>query len=251
MKLLPYKRFSKSSSALRHYFPWRHFRVVDPAKTPVGRELVMNWGSTKEYPRAVCSWLNHPLKVKIAANKLLALTKMKEMGVSIPDFTTDVNVAKEWIQEEYIVLARFKLNGHSGQGIKVCKTLEELPGNAPLYVRYYRKKSEFRVHVFQGRVIDYVEKKAREGSTTMSNFNKYIRSYDNGWVFCRDNIEDIAKVKDEAIKAVASLGLDFGAVDVIWTKKDKAIILEVNTAPAIEGTTVERYANAVRNLIGR
>lgn len=249
MKIRPYRRYSKSCSALRHAFPWRHFRVVDPEKTPRGRELVMNWGSTKVEPRAVCTWLNKPENVKLAADKLLTFQKLSEKGVSVPEFSTDINKAKEWIADEYIVLCRKKLNGHSGQGIVVAKTEAELVA-APLYVRYYRKESEFRVHVFQGQVIDYVQKKKREGIAD-TEFNKYIRSYNNGWVFCRDDIEDITKVKEEAVKAVVALGLDFGAVDIIWTKKKKAIVLEINTAPALEGTTVEKYKAAVTPLLGR
>lgn len=249
MKIRPYKRHSKSCRALRHAFGWRGFLVVDPAKTPRGRELVMNWGSTKVEPRAVCTWLNKPEHVKLAANKLLAFDKLKAAEVSIPDYTQDIEVAKSWIADEYIVLARTKLDGHSGQGIKVCKTVEDLIP-AKVYVRYYRKKFEFRVHVFGGQVIDYVQKKKREGIAD-TEFNKYIRSYNNGWVFCRDGIEEIDEVKTQAIKAVAALGLDFGAVDIIWTKKDKAIVLEVNTAPALEGTTVEKYKQAVLPLLAR
>jgi predicted ATP-grasp superfamily ATP-dependent carboligase len=249
MKIRPYRRHSKSCKALRHAFGWRGFLIVDPEKTPRGRELVMNWGSTKVEPRAVCTWLNKPEHVKLAADKLLSFNKLKEAQVSIPDFTTDIEVAKTWIAEEYMVLARTKLNGHSGQGIKVCKVVEDLIA-APLYVRYYRKKFEFRVHVFSGQVIDYVQKKKREGIAE-EEFNKYIRSYTNGWVFCRDDIEQIDEVKTQAIKAVAALGLDFGAVDIVWTKKDKAIVLEVNTAPALEGTTVEKYKQAVLPLLAR
>jgi RimK-like ATP-grasp domain len=249
MKIRPYKRHSKSCKALRHSFGWRGFLVVDPEKTPRGRELVMNWGSTKEEPRAVCTWLNKPEFVKLAADKLLSFQKLLEKGVSVPEFSTDINKAKEWIADEYIVLCRKKLNGHSGQGIVVAKTEAELVA-APLYVRYYRKESEFRVHVFKGQVIDYVQKKKRDGVAD-TEFNKYIRSYNNGWVFCRDDIEDIAKVKEEAIKAVAALSLDFGAVDIIWTKKKKAIVLEVNTAPALEGTTIEKYKAVVAPLLGR
>jgi glutathione synthase/RimK-type ligase-like ATP-grasp enzyme len=209
----------------------------------------MNWGSTKVEPRAVCQWLNKPENVKLAADKLLTFQKLSEAGVSVPEFSTDINKAKEWIASEYIVLCRKKLNGHSGQGIVVAKTESELV-DAPLYVRYYRKQFEFRVHVFQGQVIDYVQKRKREGIAD-TEFNKYIRSYDNGWVFCRDDIEDIAKVKEEAVKAVAALGLDFGAVDVLFTKKNKVLVIEVNTAPALQGQTIEAYKRAVTPLLGR
>ena len=44
-------------------------------------------------------------------------------------------------------------------------------------------------------------------------------------------------------------GLTFGAIDVIWNEhQQKAFVLEINTAPGIEGTTVEKYAAKFRNL---
>ena len=52
-----------------------------------------------------------------------------------------------------------------------------------------------------------------------------------------------------AIDSVAALRLDFGAVDIIWNKRhDRYYTLEVNTAPGLEGTTLERYSNAIRRL---
>lgn len=244
MKLMPYKRFSKSSKALRHTLG---IRVVHPDKSPRGRELVVNWGCSKDKPSAICRFLNVPSKVAVAIDKLATFKALKAADVAVPEFTTDVEVAKGWIRDEYRVLARYMLRSHSGNGIKVVKTLEEMPSDAPLYVRYYRKKHEFRVHVFNGQVIDYVQKKAK--SDKPENFNEYVRSYNNGWVFCRDNIVHIDAIKQEAVKAVVALGLDFGAVDIIYTKNNKPIVLEVNCAPALEGTTVEAYARAFSNLM--
>jgi predicted ATP-grasp superfamily ATP-dependent carboligase len=242
MKIMPYKRFSKSCRTLRQAFGMRSLRVVHPDLTPRGRETVINWGSAKSKPMAVCKFLNPPDKVAVAVNKLETFKILKDAGVNVPEFSKSVEDAKTWIEKGYKVLVRSLLRSHSGQGIKVIDTVEDLPLYAPLYVRYYRKKHEFRVHVVNGEVVDYIEKKARQNKPM--NFNPYIRSYDNGWVFCRDGITHIQEVKDEAIKAVKALGLDFGAVDVIFTKKDKPVVLEVNTAPAMSGTTINAYVSA-------
>ena len=46
--------------------------------------------------------------------------------------------------------------------------------------------------------------------------------------------------------AIKVLGLDFGAVDIIYNKQeDKWYVLEVNTAPGIYGTTLDKYVNAI------
>ena len=116
---------------------------------------------------------------------------------------------------------------------------------APLYTKYVKKKSEFRVHVFDNEVIHVQEKRRRAGVEDVDN---QIRNHDNGWVFCVQNVEAPADVTDQALRAVRAAGVDFGAVDVIYNqKKNEAYVLEINTAPGLEGTTLEKYADAILN----
>jgi glutathione synthase/RimK-type ligase-like ATP-grasp enzyme len=52
------------------------------------------------------------------------------------------------------------------------------------------------------------------------------------------------------LAAVSALGLDFGAVDIIWNEReDKCYVLEVNTAPGLQGSTLENYANAIMEVL--
>ena len=101
--------------------------------------------------------------------------------------------------------------------------------------------------MFDGKVIDMQWKRRRRNT----NVDEYIRSYDNGWVFTREGIgkyyEEQQKVKTQGLLAVKALGLDFGASDVIYSEKHrKATVLEVNTSPGLEGTSVQLYADAIR-----
>jgi hypothetical protein len=96
--------------------------------------------------------------------------------------------------------------------------------------------------VFKGSVIDFVQKKLKSGFTP----KPYIRSHDNGWVFCREGVELPESVSNTALRAVEALGLDFGAVDLAISKKGKVCVFEVNTAPGIEGTTVTNYTKAIK-----
>lgn len=245
---MAYKRYSKSAQTLRYAFGAR-LRPVKPELTPKGTELVLNWGCSKPKPTARCRFLNKPENVHLAVNKLRAFTKLKEAEVAVPEFTTDASVASGWLADGRKVIGRKLLESHSGNGITIFKEGDTIPAGFPLYVRYFRKKHEFRVHVFAGQVIDYVEKKAREGSTNSATFNKYIRSYNHGWVFCRDGVALPEKVQAEAIKAVAALGLDFGAVDIGMSERGKVAVFEVNCAPALEGTTVEKYKAALASYV--
>ena len=47
-----------------------------------------------------------------------------------------------------------------------------------------------------------------------------------------------------------TLNLDIGGVDVVYRAgQDAAYVIEVNTAPGIEGTTVEKYAQKLREWL--
>lgn len=249
MKVMSYRRFSKSSQILRYAFGQR-LRPVRPELTPKGTEIVLNWGCSKSKPNARCRFLNKPESVFLAVNKLRTFNKLSEAGVSIPEFTTDVNAAKAWLEDGKKVLARKLLESHSGNGVVVVKEVSQLPNGFPLYVKYFKKKHEFRVHVFNGQVIDFVEKRKRSGLSD-TEFNKYVRSYNNGWVFCRDGITLPEIVKSEAIKAVQALGLDFGAVDIGMSERGRVAVFEINTSPAIEGTTISKYVAALRPYVSQ
>lgn len=246
LRVLPYKSFSKSAKEIvRALAP---NAILKKQRTPlVGRKKVLlNWGhSSPEFNTNGAIILNKPEAVSKASNKLTAFRIMKEAGVRVPEFTNDIEVARQWIEDERIVLCRKLLRANSGRGIVVAKTLEELV-DAPLYVKYIRKEKEYRLHVFNGRVIDMVEKRRRRGFQENTGYNKYIRSYEQGWIMARDNVVVSDDVKTECIKAVNSLGLDFAAVDVIINREGQPVVLECNTAPGIQGTTLENYKRAIR-----
>lgn len=246
LRVLPYKSGSASAKELVKSLAPK--AIIKKQRTPVkGRKKVLlNWGhSNPAFSLAGVTVLNPPSAVATASDKLKALNKMKAAGVSVPEYTSDIAVARKWIEEERIVLARTLLRANSGRGIKVCKTLADLI-SAPLYVKYVRKEDEYRLHVFKGQVIDMVQKRRRSGFDTNPVYSKYIRSYEQGWIMARDGVVVSDATKAEAIKAVAALGLDFAAVDIVIDKKTKKpIILECNTAPGIQGTTVAKYKAAV------
>jgi glutathione synthase/RimK-type ligase-like ATP-grasp enzyme len=228
---------------------------------PANRTLI-NWGSARVPVQRYDRIINSHAAVDRAGNKLRAFEALRGR-VSIPEFTTDHDVAEEWLGELNIVLARHDLRGHSGAGIQIYDpTLihgaDEIQrfATAPLYVQYKKKKFEFRVHVFNGEVIDIQQKRRRADlEFPRDAINSRIRSHDNGWVFCRENIS-FGEAEDErtvlnstAITAVQALGLDFGAVDIIYNEReDQFYVLEVNTAPGLEGQTLNTYVNAFRSL---
>lgn len=167
---------------------------------------------------------------------------MASNEVSTPEFTEERSTAETWIAEGKVVVARTKLNAHSGAGIVLAARIEDLV-DAPLYTTYIKKAQEFRVHIAFGQVIDVTQKRKR--TDFEGEVNYAIRNHQNGWVYCREDLTEPEDLRNQAVAAIESLGLDFGAVDIIYNKHyNKCYVLEVNTAPGCEGTTVEAYRQA-------
>lgn len=174
---------------------------------------------------------------------------MQEHGVPILEYTTSRARAWEWIQKDGLVVARGKLQGHSGEGIEILENREAIENcRARLYTRYFKAKDEYRVHVMAGNVID-IQQKRKRAEVAAEDANYRVRSHANGFNFCRDGVELPVCCTDASIAAVKALGLDFGAVDIRFNAKTgECAVMEVNTAPGLEGTTIEVYSRAFMEL---
>jgi glutathione synthase/RimK-type ligase-like ATP-grasp enzyme len=263
LRILPYAMGSQSAKDLANHL--NCLRVFpDGEYIPRMQQSVVNWGCSQNpswSQRAALRGvriLNKPQSVKVAANKLHTLTELRRAGVDVPDFTTNMFVAQAWLDRGHIVFERHSLTGNSGEGIQIVSSdldpedpsiIRNFLSPAPLYTKYVNKTTEFRVHVFRGEVIDYIEKKKMASERRPAGFNPYVSSVNVGWVFARNNILDCPRVRAIAIAAVNALGLDFGAVDIAYAEGNP-FVLEVNTAPGLHGTTLVKYVNAVRRYMG-
>lgn len=219
-----------------------------PTFKPRLDDVVINWGNSTDpvWGAHAPAPINCPGNIAISVNKKTTFDRLK--GHCRMPIHSEGPAALIWFNEGLDIVCRHNLVGFGGDGIELVnnKTHKELP-KAPLYVQYKKKKDEFRVHVFKGEVIDVTHKKVKEGA---ENVNRQIRNYANGWVYCREGIEVPEDVTVQAIKAVTALGLDFGAVDVIWNHKEQqAYVLEVNSAPGLEGQTITSYKNAILKVL--
>lgn len=129
-----------------------------------------------------------------------------------------------------------------------------------LWTRWENLKWEFRVHVFRrGPGLDGLVS-VRLGSKfprpDVKSPHAWIRSYAGGWRILYDAEAQVraAKIKGlrkAAAKAIDALGLDFGAVDLGVRERDGGImVLEVNSAPGLEGHTLEVYAREIKRIAG-
>lgn len=215
---------------------------------PNASKLVINWGNSTsvEWPKGSTPptiWNASP-NVGNASNKLTTFDIFQAVSMDgMLEYTTDYNEAVAWVEAGKVVVCRTKLNGHSGAGIVIAARPEEVVQGCPLFVVYKKKKSEFRVHVAFGSVIDEQQKRQRKDYDGQVDYG--IRNHHTGWVYTRGDIVLDDRRAVLAVSAVRALGLDFGAVDIIYNEhENRYYVLEVNTAPGLEGTTVERYAEA-------
>jgi glutathione synthase/RimK-type ligase-like ATP-grasp enzyme len=201
---------------------------------------------------AIC--LNHPQYTKFAVDKLAFFNRIQDRSYCL-EFTTDEDVARDWIEEdEAKVIARETLTGMGGEGITVIRSIDEWPTNKSfvLYTKYVPKKAEYRVHVVRSEVIAVSRKVMPTGGIPHAeSLGWEVRSHDNGFIFQREDLDNVpAEVKSAAVDSVNSCGLDFAGVDVLWNqKRAKAYVCEINSAPGIEGGTVEAYAEALESYI--
>ena len=215
------------------------------------RDLVINWGNTT-IPRwyARRAMLNLPQYVLNASDKVRTFQQLVDVPDVVVPWTTDRAVATQWLSQPLYprkinaIVCRTLTRANSGRGIVIAKTPEEIV-SAPLYTRYKPKSNEYRIHVFNGSVIDVQEKRRRNGFTGDS----YVRNHPNGWVFCRENVTIPDPVVSAALLVMARLHLDFGAVDVGYHSEFGVGVYEINTAPGLEGQTLQNYLGKFRACV--
>lgn len=218
---------------------------------PSKDNLVINWGNSEPPPQVLgCTLINEPGAIKTAVNKLTALKAMQESpSVLVPAHTDNEDTAYSWVRAGHTVVARHVLTGSGGEGIQLLSSVDDFPCDAPLFTLYVPKKSEWRLHVLGGEVFD-VQRKMRRKDVPDDKVNWKIRNHNNGFIFARNEGDAIdphlyEQMMRVSIAAIKALKLDFGAVDVICNEKQKlAYVLEVNTAPGLEGSTLVNYAEA-------
>lgn len=222
------------------------FKRLRTGKGVKPKDLVINWGSSQPLidlfkPHKIV--LNRPTSVKTSACKLSTFQQLVASHVSHVEWTDCRVEAQIWSDKGTTVVVRQKLTGHSGDGIIIVEKCAEVP-DAPLYTKYIFKDKEFRVHVVGDKVID-TQQKIKDPNKEVVTWK--VRSHANGFIYARNNVHP-DHVRDAlAIAATGALGLHFGAVDIIQDKAGAYYVLEINTAPGLEGQTVERYAQAFRN----
>jgi glutathione synthase/RimK-type ligase-like ATP-grasp enzyme len=249
LKLFPYKPGSASAKALADALGIKRLKHEGSKWRGNNNDVVLNWGHSGNflavYRGRGCIILNAPESVSKAVNKLEAFKAMQGL-VPIPEWTTERGGACAMLLYGPVV-CRTILTGHSGQGIVIAEKEDEMPAS-PLYVKYIKKEEEYRLHVMGDKVF-FVQRKARRKEVPDEQVNWKVRNLDGGFIYANQDVQAPPGAEEAARLAIAALGLDFGAVDLVKTKGGKVFVLEVNTACGLAGTTLDKYAEAFKELL--
>jgi glutathione synthase/RimK-type ligase-like ATP-grasp enzyme len=184
--------------------------------------------------------LNKPEAVGNTVNKLNALRLFDAYGLNTTLITEDE--ARTAVLSGSTVIGR-KTYHTKGYGMYMCYTLAGIRRAKRLgsshFLKYISNAREFRVHIVNGQSIKLSEKFAPPGVIKRNHRHGTIFSYPYDF----NHKKTLRRVAKEAVEC---LGLDFGAVDILY-KDDTYYILEVNSAPCLTDTnsdTLERYVTA-------
>lgn len=237
-------RKTQSNKVFRERIP-NFYIVVNPASSKFAKALQQSLQTkvknkvlrTNKYKEHNCfNVTTNPLN-KIEQFKCFQLAKLP-----CPKFTTDAEQLASLDSE--IIFARTLVNSTNGRGIVEFNLSDPVP-SAPLYTSYIPKKAEYRVHVFNGEVID-IQQKRKSRSFDKELRDSRIRNVNNGYVYCRDGINPPDGIANLAIAAVNACEYQYGAVDIIYNeKRNQCYVLEVNSRPGLMGTTLDKYTDAI------
>lgn len=188
--------------------------------------------------------INRAEAVALASNKRLAFERFKEAGVPIPEVYSP--------QQARVIAWEFPLIGRpdkhrAGKQFYFCRTtngvIRATGKGATHFIEYIEDAREFRVHIVNRKSIKIAEK---VGGGVRKNFKRGAE-----FVYPQD-FHHKKSLRKVARKAVMSLGLDFGAVDILY-RDDRFYVLEVNTAPSLTSASdsLERYVTAFKREYGQ
>jgi hypothetical protein len=252
IRIFPYSMQSMSARVLRNKLPDSLLVRRRGSYSHNVRQLIINWGNstTPRWYETDRNVLNRPYHIAKCTNKLRFYTQFADVLPIIPHWTTYGDEVRDHIATGGKVLERTQLSAHSGRGIEVHTTFNpERHGAGGLFVRYIPRRNEYRFIVFRTPDGEYAIPAVYQKRRTYrcDNPNWTIRTHRSGFIYTRSNVEFPHVVEPElaalAIRTLKAVELDFAAVDIITTPSGNSYVLEVNTAPGLEGSSVPLFCH--------
>jgi Glutathione synthase/Ribosomal protein S6 modification enzyme (glutaminyl transferase) len=204
---------------------------------------IINWGNHifgNNYDKFFA--LNRPSAVALSSNKRISRGVLQNAGVPVP---------VTHFLESYVFLPVMKYpiiarppHHHAGKNFHIVQSESDFSQFVKsidlgwYFSEIFEKTHEFRVHAAHGKVLVTHEKPLIPGELRANQAINHEKWRALKWS------EFIPAVSLAALEAVEVLGLDYGAVDVMYNAENgKVAIAEVNTSPEITAEyTSGKYA---------
>lgn len=178
-------------------------------------------------------------------NKYDQLTHLAVANISVPFACLDASGPG---MDGTVYLAR-KFRHHGGRDIMPVLQVEDFAARraagAEYFTQYVPVAREYRCWIYRRRHLGSYEKVMRYPA----RYTKIGRNFDNGFAFQLLREDQIPRDAVElASRAVDALALDYGAVDVILGKDNAYYVLEVNSAPGVEGEDRQVIRSLARRI---
>lgn len=223
---------SVTGKALREKFDALRKRTDKRSKC----DVFLRWGSTERFTRIKAKLeLNTFEAVAKTANKLRMIQILSEAGIPVPAFFTEGTPVTDATGNCYIRNKYGVVRYGNDFGVN------DLYATTPVL----NKRREYRVHVFNGKVIGIYEKVPMGDTRPLlfkSDTCNFVRCNPEN---CRLSIAN----QETCISAVRALGLLFGGVDIIRDKNQNIFICEVNSAPGLNTPMLNRYSQEINAYV--
>lgn len=224
---------------IAHYLGIDNYGKNDPGDRV---DQLLRWGSSKRVDYIPNDQtVNLRRAISTATDKLETLENLERAGVPVPDYSTRHG------DLSYPMLARDS-SGMQGRDIVPIVQRQDLEAqnvSAEFFTEYVPTKLEYRVHVVDGEIV----KTSQKVLENEEDYDPFVRNYETGYRF--KNPRTRHPGIQQAVAAVNSLDLDFGAVDMVIGEDDRPYVLEINTAPHLEeGVSLEAYGDKLAEMLG-
>jgi len=170
-----------------------------------------------------------------------------------PEWTTSLGSAMHYLinGEWKKLVARRRIKSQTGNGTMIFTDAylmekEDELNPFKVFTKYIPKKREFRVNIFKDTIVNIREKVRKAGATGLTE----IRSQSNGYTTVKLQSPAPAGIEELALRASKVSSSDFKGVDIGYNQlKNLLFVLEVNSGPSIEGSSVKEYAQAITEFV--
>ncbi len=211
--------------------------------------------------------VNSIQSIKNSSNKLLMKRCFTEAKVRTANWWEGNKDFPKEIEFPIVAKSHF---GSRGNGNYLLKTKEELDSfkknhtlSEYIFEKFYNYSREYRLHVTEDGCF-YTCRKALKENTPEDK--RWFRNDSNSVWILESNADfqkpsNWSKIEEECIKALKSIGLDFGACDVrVQSENDKDgkkrketdfIVIEINSAPSFGDVTKQKYLETLPKILMR